>query len=92
MLLDLQPAHQVQGELDLYSAAEVPARHGKDKGRPAPMPAVDALNMRFGRNSVRLGSASLASNGAEVRSWSTRQERRTPRYTTRWDEMPTVRP
>jgi DNA polymerase V len=91
MLLGVQPASQVQGELDLFSAAEAPEPHGKDKGRPALMEAMDALNMRFGRDSVRLGSASLASNGAEVRSWSTKQERRTPRYTTRWDEMPVVR-
>lgn len=91
MLLDLQPASQVQGELDLFSVAEAPEPHGKDKGRPALMEAMDALNLRFGRDSVRLGSATLASNGAEVRSWSTKQERRTPRYTTRWDEMPLVR-
>jgi DNA polymerase V len=91
MLLDLQPASQVQGELDLFSVAEAPEPHGKDKGRPALMEAMDALNLRFGRDSVRLGSATLASNGAEVRSWSTKQERRTPRYTTRWDAMPLVR-
>jgi DNA polymerase V len=91
MLLDLQPASQVQGELDLFSVAKAPEPHGKDKGRPALMEAMDALNLRFGRDSVRLGSATLASNGAEVRSWSTKQERRTPRYTTRWDEMPLVR-
>jgi hypothetical protein len=29
---------------------------------------MDALNQRFGRDSVRIGSAALASNGAQVRS------------------------
>jgi DNA polymerase V len=91
MLLDLQPAAQVQGELDLFASPDVHGSPGKDKARPALMAAVDALNMRFGRDAVHLGSSSTAVNGHEVRSWSTRQERRSPRYTTRWDEMPVVK-
>jgi DNA polymerase V len=55
------------------------------------MAAVDALNLRFGRDAVHLGNSSIASNGHEVRSWSTKQERRSPRYTTRWGEMPVVK-
>jgi DNA polymerase V len=55
------------------------------------MTAMDALNRRFGRDAVRLGSTAVASQGADLRSWSTRQERRSPRYTTRWAEMPRVR-
>lgn len=27
----------------------------------------------------------------EMRTWSMRQERRTPQYTTRWEDMPVVR-
>ena len=27
----------------------------------------------------------------DVRSWATRQERRSPRFTTRWEEMPIVK-
>ena len=55
------------------------------------MAAMDVLNRRFGRDSVRIGSATLASHDTDVRSWATRQERRSPRYTTRWDEMPVVK-
>lgn len=55
------------------------------------MMAMDALNHRFGRDSVRLGSTAVASSGADVRVWATKQERRSPRYTTRWAEMATVR-
>jgi DNA polymerase V len=55
------------------------------------MSAMDTLNNRFGRDSVRLGTTAVASNGAEVAVWATRQERRSPRYTTRWDEIPVVR-
>ena len=55
------------------------------------MAAMDALNNRFGRDSVRLGSTSIASSGADVAVWATKQERRSPRYTTRWSEIPIVR-
>ena len=91
MLMDLQPTGQQQGELDLLSAAEEPQGRPHERDRSALMEAMDDLNRRFGRGSVQIGSASFASNGAEDRSWSTKQERRSPRYTTRWDEMPTVR-
>jgi len=88
ILLDLQPASQHQGELDLFSSDEGGAPAPKD--RTALMAAMDVLNRRFGRDSVRIGSATLASHDTDVRSWATRQERRSPRYTTRWDEVPVV--
>jgi DNA polymerase V len=49
------------------------------------------LNRRFGRDCVRIGSSTLSSSGSDARSWAARQDRRTPRYTTRWDEIPVVR-
>jgi DNA polymerase V len=55
------------------------------------MDAMDVLNRRFGRDAVRIGSATVASSREETRSWAIKQERRTPRYTTRWDEMPVVK-
>jgi DNA polymerase V len=61
------------------------------RDRAALMDAMDVLNRRFGRDSVRIGSATVASHDAEVRSWATKQERRAPRFTTRWEEMPVVR-
>ena len=96
VLVDLQPASQQQGELDLFSDANEPQDRRQVqtpvRDRTALMEAIDDLNRRFGRDSVQIGSASLASGaGAEERSWSTKQERRSPRYTTRWDEMPVVR-
>jgi DNA polymerase V len=90
MLLDLQPDTVQQAELDLFDEAE-PDMQAATKDRAPLMEAMDALNRRFGRDSVTLGSAALASGGGEVRSWSVKQERRTPRYTTRWEEMPVVR-
>lgn len=49
------------------------------------MAALDELNARFGRDTVHLGSAGL------VRRWEILSENRTPRYTTNWQELPTVR-
>jgi len=90
ILADLQSTGHEQGELDLFAATGEPAAPAPDP-RAKLMTAMDALNNRFGRDSVRLGSTAMATNGAEVAVWAMKQERRSPRYTTRWDEMPVVR-
>jgi DNA polymerase V len=93
MLVDLRPAGVMQqGEL-AFSAPLPGGQPGLDDGRARTMlmGALDELNRRFGRDSVRIGSATLASSGSDTRSWSCRKDRQTPRYTTRWDEMPVVR-
>jgi DNA polymerase V len=90
ILVNIQPASQHQGELDLVADDEGMAPPTM-KDRTALMDAMDVLNRRFGRDSVRVGSATLASFDGDVRRWATRQERRSPRFTTRWDEMPIVR-
>ena len=92
MLMDLQAAAAVgrQGELELFSEAAEDPRVGQE--RAALMQAMDALNRRFGRGALRIGSSTTAAaNDVGTASWSVRQERRTSRYTTRWDEMPVVR-
>lgn len=80
MLLDLQPDHQQQGELDLEDV------HGED--RPRLMTALDGLNQRYGKGTVLMGSAGL---DGDQRLWSMKQERRTPGYTTRWVDIPVAR-
>ncbi|MCE2659296.1 MAG: Y-family DNA polymerase [Rubrivivax sp.] len=88
MLLDLHDAEQAgrQGELALQAAEPDGAAPSAD--RPALMQAMDSLNRRFGRGAVRMGSATSAlANDAGTAAWSVRQDRRTPRYTTRWDEL-----
>lgn len=89
VLSDLRPAGQEQGELGLFASDGVVTKKPPG-GRDRLMVAMDALNNRYGRDSIRLGSTAAASNGADVAVWATRQERRSPRYTTRWDEMPVV--
>lgn len=49
------------------------------------MEAMDALNARFGRNTVF-----PAAMGVE-RSWKVRAEHHSPQYTTRLDELPQVK-
>lgn len=46
------------------------------------MAAMDAINAEFGRDTVRTGA-----NGTDKR-WAMRSENRSPRFTTRWDELP----
>ena len=82
MLMELQPASVHQGELALE---EGPGKEW-DKGRL--MGALDGLNRRYGRGTVLLGSTGLE---GDRRRWSMKQERRTPQYTTRWEDMPVVR-
>ncbi|WP_353847712.1 DUF4113 domain-containing protein [Acidovorax sp.] len=53
-----------------------------------PWGALDGLNRRYGRGTVLLGSTGLE---GDRRRWSMKQERRTPQYTTRWEDMPVVR-
>jgi DNA polymerase V len=93
MLVDLQQADEAsQGELDLFGSAEIDAvapAAGRDRARL--MDAMDVLNRRFGRDAVRIGSATVASSQQETRAWAIKQERRSPRWTTRWDEIPVVR-
>lgn len=75
-LLDLRPAARGQG--DWLTAG--------DADRTAARGAVwDEINARWGR-----GALHLAREGF-VRPWAMRQDRRSPAYTTRWDDLPVVR-
>lgn len=51
------------------------------------MQTMDTINREHGRGSIRLASASALVLGA-CRTWHMRSELRSPRYTTRWDELP----
>jgi len=80
MLLDLSAAAHHQGEL----ALDQDTRRDSNKL----MSAMDAVNVRFGRGSLVLGSTGLDDYS---RAWSMRQERKTPHYTTRLADIPLVR-
>ena len=87
MLVDLQPQMQQQGELDLFGAGSATSdAPGADPARL--MCAVDALNRRFGRGAVTVASAAHQDRNGEHAG---KQERRSPRYTTRLEEIVTAR-
>jgi DNA polymerase V len=48
------------------------------------MLALDTLNQRFGRGTVKVSTQGAYSD------WQMRQERKSPDYTTSWDEIPAV--
>ena len=80
MLLDLMPDNVSQGEFD-FDSPEI-----RDGGKL--MAAMDAINDRFGRGAIHVGSA--VGTGA-TRDWSVRQERLTPQYTTKLSDIPVAR-
>jgi hypothetical protein len=47
------------------------------------MQVLDDINARYGQGTVRLASTI----GSAARRWPMRQEKRSPRYTTRWQEL-----
>ncbi len=77
-LYDFVPEDTFQLNL-LTSAAET--QHDEAKR----MQAIDALNATFGKHTIRYASEALNT------AWQPKREQDTPRYTTRWDELPKIR-
>jgi DNA polymerase V len=80
MLLDLMPGKVMQGELDLEDEDH--------RDRTQLMVALDALNQRYGKGTVHSGATGGTKKGKD---WGMKQERRTPQYTTRWEDVPVAR-
>ena len=88
MLIDLQPQHQAaQATLELFADEPAPPPPPRDRARL--MSAIDTLNQRFGRGAVNVASATP--HAARGGSHASRQDLRSPRYTTRLDEVITAR-
>jgi DNA polymerase V len=79
MLLDLQDSSVEQSELDLDDP-------GPDRGKL--MGTLDAPNTRYGRGSIQLASSGV---GGADRTWTMKQELKTPNYTTCWKDLPRAR-
>jgi DNA polymerase V len=86
MVLDLQPANILQRELDLEPAALEDSNTPRD--RSSLMTAMDAINVRYGKGTVH--PAATGKTGP-TREWGMKQERRTPEYTTRLEDVPVAR-
>ena len=80
MLLDLQSDAVMQYVLALEDDDTADRAHL--------MHALDELNLRYGRGTVTMASAGVA---GDRRVWSMKQERRTPAYTTNWNDVAVAR-
>ena len=65
---------------DLFDAAPEAAGRVRELDQ-----IVDGLNRKLGRNAIRYGSMGVKSR------WAMRQERRSRKFTTRWDELPVAK-
>lgn len=65
------------------------AEPGQGRDRSALMETVDAINQRWGKGVIHVAGTGQSSRIQG--EWGMRQERRTPRYTTRLDEGPICR-
>jgi DNA polymerase V len=80
MLLELQDSSYQQIELDLEQENTV--------DRSKLMTALDVVNQRFGKGTLHMASAGMA---GDKRAWSMKQERRTPCYTTNFNDILVVK-
>ena len=85
MLLELQSDSVVQQEL----ALDLEDDDLQDRGRL--METLDGLNLRYGRGTVSMASAGIVGDRGDRRAWSMKQERRTPQYTTSWNDIAVAR-
>ena len=70
------------GQMSLFEDRDPEAAH-------RPMTTLDSINRAHGRGMIRLGSASPTTLNP-CRTWHTRAERRSPRWSTRWAELPSA--
>ncbi len=76
VLGEIRPVNQVQ--TDLFDTKD------RDSSRRI-METLDRINARMGSGTLKYAAEGL------VKPWGMRMERRSPRYTTRWEELPLVR-
>lgn len=80
LLYDLIPDSSLQTDLLGFTS---PAQHDSSTRR---MHAVDELNHRFGKRTIRFAAEQLGS------TWRPKYQLRSPRFTTNWDELPQCTP
>lgn len=79
MLHELQPEGMVQGELLQDTSSQ----------RAKLMVAMDAVNHKYGRGTVSVGSAGVSAPAKTSRKiWQMTQDRKSPNYTTDWACLP----
>lgn len=78
MLMELSSGHQASANLFTDMAQQ--------QKRTSLMQTLDAVNLRFGKNSLGTGIVGITTR----RDWSMKQGGKSPNYTTRWDELAVV--
>ena len=88
------PSEYMKGGIMLYDIVQVNSRQltlleacapEADERKAALMTAMDKINDRFGRDSLRSGA-----QGPKNPFWAMRRDKKSPHYTTNWDELPKV--
>jgi DNA polymerase V len=100
LLYDLRPVRAGQ-PLALYTASGAAASNAvcEQQADAALMGAMDTLNAQYGRGTVRLASSGAGktqtgtkqpgtTQTAEAPAWAMKRNRTSPRYTTRWTDLP----
>jgi DNA polymerase V len=90
MLVDLQSNDVHQDEFDFTEGPDlagtvVDSVGAVGRDRDALMATVDTVNGRFGRGTLKIASAGF---DLAPKRWAMRQDRKTPGYTTCWEELP----
>lgn len=94
MLLELSPDSHEQMELGDWgiglneTSATCAPNASQEAERARVMVAMDSLNLRYGKGTVKVASAGVNHRPG---NWQMKQARRTPRYTTCWGELAMVR-
>ena len=68
-------------QLDLFSFSQPAVKEDKEL-----MTALDKINSKWGRSTIQYGMTT-----AEEKPWSMQQTRKSPAYTTNWQELPVVK-
>lgn len=85
-LLDLLPVPGAGAKsLDLTGAVPHTQKNRRQESKDL-MAALDSINRRYGQDTLRYGAC-----GQKTEIWHMRQQHRSPRYTTNWNELPRAR-
>ena len=90
LLYDLRPKQAGQ-PLALFEASGAAASEGfvgEQRAGEALMGAVDTLNAQYGRGTVQLASCQTGEASGKEPAWAMKRNRTSPRYTTRWADLP----
>ena len=86
-LLDLRQESLGQTQFDFGAPKATIDAQGAQDRRNTLMKTMDAINSRFGRGALVVGSAGINTSG----DWQMKQMRLSPAYTTNWQDMAVVR-